>query len=60
MLHSFLSMTYLEKDYDEGGKGLMQILAVTHTGMTKEVFAESVKKFFESARHGKATFEVFA
>jgi len=44
---------YLEQDYHKGGKGLMQIIAVTHTGMTQKAFADSVKDFFKSARHPK-------
>ena len=46
-------LAYLEQDYHKGGKGVMQITAVTHTGMTQKVFSDSVTDFFKSARHPK-------
>jgi phosphoglycolate phosphatase-like HAD superfamily hydrolase len=34
-----------------GEKGILQILAVTHTGMTTEEFTESVQEWIATARH---------
>jgi phosphoglycolate phosphatase-like HAD superfamily hydrolase len=35
----------------EGEKGLLEIIAVTHAGMTTDVFAQTVSDWTESARH---------
>jgi hypothetical protein len=44
---------YIEEDYAAGGKGLMQVLAATNTGMSVEEFSEQVINFFNSAKHPK-------
>lgn len=46
-------MVYFEKDYMSGAKSLLQITAVTHSGMTTEEFTGAVKRFFASSRHPK-------
>ena len=44
---------YLENDFHHGGKGLMELLAVTHLGMTQEEFVRIGGQFFSTARHPK-------
>jgi len=34
-----------------GEKGIVQLMAATHTGMTTEEFAQSVQEWISSARH---------
>jgi len=44
---------YIEEDYAAGGKGLMQVLEATNTGMTVEAFQNEVLEFFKTAKHPK-------
>lgn len=44
---------YIEEDYASGGKGLMQVLEATNTGMTVEAFQQEVLNFFKTAEHPK-------
>ena len=44
---------YIEEDYASGGKGLMQVLEATNTGMTVETFQNEVLNFFKTAEHPK-------
>jgi hypothetical protein len=43
-------MEYFER---EGEQALMEVLAVTHSGMTVEEFDQAVAEFFKSAKHPK-------
>ena len=44
---------YIEEDIATEGKGLMQVLAATSTGMTLETFQKEVSDFFKTAEHPK-------
>ncbi|HMQ67768.1 MAG TPA: HAD family hydrolase [Ignavibacteria bacterium] len=44
---------YIDQDIEDGGKGLMKVLAATNTGMTLEVFQKEVSEFFAKAKHPK-------
>ncbi len=44
---------YIEEDYASGGKGLMQVLMATNSGMTLEAFQNEVLNFFKTAEHPK-------
>lgn len=46
-------MNYIMEDYASGGKGLMQVLEATNTGMTVEAFQQEVLNFFQTAEHPK-------
>lgn len=44
---------YIEEDIASGGKGLMEVLAATNTGITLDEFQISVIEFFAKAEHPK-------
>jgi hypothetical protein len=44
---------YIEEDIASGGKGLMEVLAATNTGITLDEFQVSVIEFFTKAEHPK-------
>ena len=46
-------MAYLEKDLHGDKKGLMQLFAATHFGMSQKDFEAAVASFFATAKHPK-------
>ncbi|MFZ1323015.1 MAG: haloacid dehalogenase-like hydrolase [Ignavibacteria bacterium] len=44
---------YIEQDIEDGGKGLMKVLAATSTDMTLEEYQNEVLNFFKTAEHPK-------
>jgi len=44
---------YIEQDIEEGGKGLMKVLAATSTNMTLDEYQSEVLNFFKTAEHPK-------
>ena len=46
-------MKYILEDYAAGGKGLMEVIAATNTGISLEEFQYTVTDFFKTAEHPK-------
>lgn len=44
---------YIDQDIEDGGKGLMKVLAATSTNMTLEEYQTEVLNFFKTAEHPK-------